>query len=117
MNRFDIAKGKKPPEPEPAPIPEPPSFDGFHMHGLVTITDKHGNKIEGYVQDTQYTMEAPQQPIRLMGGPIVDYVHGMISYRLDMSILVNRTIMAPDSSSLSLMNYLRPNTERMISND
>jgi len=119
MNRYDITLGKKVPEPNPEPESTGQvcvnkyctieilsseigptislGIDGevFHfLHGKVIVTDSQGNKIEGFMQDMQTTIETPREAINFMGRP-VDYVRGMETMRIDMSILVDRRIKAP----------------------
>jgi hypothetical protein len=92
MNRFDITLGKKPPSLPKETKKEQSQRNFKFLHGLITIMDDEGNKIEGFIQNMQYDLNAPVSMVRSFLGESA-MVRGRQETRLTLDILVDRTIM------------------------
>lgn len=112
MDRYSIALRKKAPLREEIPeqvqqqvIPEvygAPFAPGI-LEGIVTMTDSHGNRFEGFVQNYSMTSDRPVSTIQSLSG-IQAFAPGSETTSVQIDLLVHRYIPA---SSRNLGDHLR----------
>lgn len=99
MNRFDISLGKKPPKDIPkkedaTTIRVKTKKDNYFqfVNNIVTLVDSDGNKIEGYLQQIGVHTDNPTTRIKSIDGSFLESIPGQHTTRIDLSMIVNRTI-------------------------
>jgi hypothetical protein len=101
MDRYNIALGKEipPPEQEQQNAAEISGIErnvsDALLGGLVTITDSHGNRFEGYVQECSLSTDRPVSRMLSTEGRPVEFISGHQTTMLQMDILINKYTIAP----------------------